>query len=385
MERRIKKFLKERETKGLLRRLTTISPLGGGKILLSGRECINFSSNDYLGLSSHPELIKAAQEALSPSFGSSASRLMAGSTYLHHLLEERTASFKDKPAVLVFNSGYQANIGIISALYGKGDCIFSDKLNHASIIDGISLSGAKLFRFRHNDVGHLQELLRRNRKNYRQALIVTETVFSMDGDFAPIEEMIHLKKEHDCMFMVDEAHATGIFGERGSGLTEAKEKTGEVDIIMGTFSKALGAFGAYVATSRIIRDFLINASRSFIYSTALPGSVIAANLASLKLIKTEPHRRKTLLARSQYFRNKLRENGFDVRGQSQIVPIMVGDIEKTVRMSSFLKRGGWWVTPVRPPTVPDGKARLRISLTFDHTREMLDRFLEDIRKCHPPI
>ena len=380
MERRINRFLKEREAGGLLRRLTKVRPVGGGKILVDGREYINFSSNDYLGLSSHPELARAAREELSPVVGSSASRLMTGGTRIHHLLEERTAVFKGKPVSLVFNSGYQANVGIISALCGKGDCVFSDRLNHASIVDGIRLSGARLFRFRHNDADHLEELLRRERGKYAGALIVTETVFSMDGDIAPIRDFSRLKKEHDCMLMVDEAHATGVFGEKGSGLVEAKGMTGEVDIIMGTFSKALGGFGAYAATSRSVRDYLVNTCRSFIYSTALPPSVMAVDLAGLGLIRAEPHRRGKLLANACYFRNGLNEKGFRVKGDSQIIPIMIGDAEGTVRFSEFLREKGYWVTPVRPPTVPHRQARLRISLTFDHAKEDLDRFIEDVSK-----
>ncbi len=378
MERRISRFLKEREQEGLLRHLTTVEPAGGGRILVDGRKYINFSSNDYLGLSAHPGLSSSAAEALSPAVGASASRLMTGSTRLHRLLEERMAGFKGKPASLVFNSGYQANVGIISALCGKDDCIFSDRLNHASIIDGIRLSGARLFRFRHNDADHLEELLSRERNNYAEALIVTETVFSMDGDLAPIGRIGRLKKKYDCALMVDEAHATGIFGERGSGLAEAKNVTGEIDIIMGTFSKALGGFGSYAATSRATRDYLVNTCRGFIYSTALPPSVIAADLAGLDLVETEPHRRQVLLERASYFRDKLRAKGFHVRGDSQIVPIITGAAEEAVRMSEFLKEKGYWVTPVRPPTVPRRQARLRISLTFDHTKEDLDKFVDDI-------
>ncbi|MEA3488996.1 MAG: 8-amino-7-oxononanoate synthase [Candidatus Omnitrophota bacterium] len=380
MERRIERFLEQREKEGLLRRLTEIVPKKGGFLLVDGRKYVNFSSNDYLGLSSHPGLARAAGEALSPVVGASASRLMTGSTSLHHLLEGLTAGFKGKPASLVFNSGYQANVGIISALCGKDDCVFSDRLNHASIIDGIRLSGAKLFRFRHNDTHHLEELLRKERNRCKGALIVTETVFSMDGDIAPLKRITELKKEHDCMLMVDEAHATGIFGKKGSGIVEEEGAAEEVDIIMGTFSKALGGFGSYAAVSEMLKGYLVNTCRSFIYSTALPPSVISADIASLDLVEKEPYRRETLLSNSGYFRDKLMEKGFHVTGTSQILPIITGDNRETLDMSDFLKAKGYWVTPVRPPTVPNGQARLRISLTYDHTREMLDEFIEDICK-----
>ncbi|MFH1798685.1 MAG: 8-amino-7-oxononanoate synthase [Candidatus Omnitrophota bacterium] len=376
MERKIKKFLKIQKEKGLLRTLTPVTSALKGKVRIEGKEYINFSSNDYLGLSSHPEIISKAKEAASFGAGIAASRLMAGSTCLHHRLEECTAKFKNKPEALVFNSGYQANVGIISALFGRGDVIFSDRLNHASIVDGIRLSGAKLFRFQHNSAEHLEELLKKERNKYSNALIVTETVFSMDGDIAPIKDIVPLKEKYGCMFMVDEAHATGIFGRNGSGMVEREEITSEVDIIMGTFSKALGSFGAYAAVSSPIKKFLINTCRSFIYSTALPPAVIAANLSALEVVKNEPHRRETLLKNAGYLRGALKEKGFQVRGESQIVPVVIGGNSETVSMSEFLKKKGYWTLPVRPPTVPNGEARLRVSLCFGHGRDVLDRFVE---------
>ncbi len=364
----------------MLRELKTVLPTDRARIRVDGREYINFSSNDYLGLAAHPELARAARKALTPVVGSSAARLMTGSTPPYHLLEEKVSHFKRKPAALVYNSGYQANVGIISALCGKDDAIFSDRLNHASIVDGIRLSGAKCFRFRHNDAEHLEELLSRHRTGFREVLIVTETVFSMDGDIAPVEKLVRLKEKYDCLLMVDEAHATGIFGKDGSGITGDAGMARGVDIIMGTFSKALGGFGSYVATSAAIRDYLINTSRSFIYSTALPPAVIAAGIASLDIVAGEPHRRETLLANADHFRNRLKEAGFCVKGDSQIVPVIVGDSGETVRLSESLKDKGYWVTPVRPPTVPQGQARLRMSLTFNHTRDDLDRFVEAIKQ-----
>ncbi|MGB3114346.1 MAG: 8-amino-7-oxononanoate synthase, partial [Candidatus Omnitrophota bacterium] len=318
------------------------------------------------------------REAFEMASGSAASRLMTGSTGMHHDLEERMARFKGKPAALVFNSGYQANVGIISALCEKGDAVFSDRLNHASIVDGIGLSGARFFRFRHNDTGHLESLLRKERGKFREALIITETVFSMDGDLAPLKEIVMLKKEFDSLLMVDEAHATGIFGKNGSGLAEETGTAPDVDVIMGTFSKAFGSFGSYAATSAGMRDYLINTCRSFIYSTALPPSVIAADLAALDIIRREPRRRKKLLENAGYLRVILKEKGFNVAGSSQILPVILGENEAALCASERLKEKGYWVTPVRYPTVPKGKARLRISLTYDHKREDLERFANDI-------
>jgi len=376
---RIEEFLEKRQQEGLLRTLKPISYRNQGKICFGEREYIDFTSNDYLGLSGHPQLKEEAKKAIDTlGTSSSASRLMSGSLTLHHQLEEKIAHFKNKEAALVFNSGYQANIGIISALYQKGDCIFSDRLNHASIIDGIILSRARFFRFQHNDMDHLKDLLKRERKGCNQALIITETIFSMDGDRPPLKELVYLKDKYDCHIMVDEAHATGIFGRNGNGVVEEEGLQGEIDIIMGTFSKALGGFGAYVATSKKIVDYLINTCRSFIYSTALPASVIASNIASIDVVKKEPHRREMLLESAEYLRQVLSNRGFRVRGSSQIIPVIIGDIFKTVEFSRRLQERGYWVLPIRPPTVSVGEARLRLSLTFYHTRDIIQRFVDDI-------
>jgi len=380
MEGKIKQFLEERGKEGLLRGLTEVEPLKGGRILVRGREYINFSSNDYLGLSGHPDIAEAVRRTAVPVFGSQASRLMTGSTISHHCLEKKVARLKNKSAALILNSGYQANVGVISALCGKGDVVFSDRLNHASIMDGIKLSGAKLFRFRHNDTDHLESLLSGERSKYKEALIITETVFSMDGDIAPIADIIRLKKKHNCILMADEAHATGVFGKYGGGLLEDEDASGDTDVIVGTFGKALGSFGAYVAVSDVIRDYLVNACRSFIYSTALPSSVINANIAALNIIRREPHQGARLLRDAEHFRNSLKDKGFKVGGRSQIVPVFTGDTDMAVRISAYLKDMGYWVTPVRPPTVPEGTSRIRLSVTQDHGRDILDKFVADISK-----
>jgi len=372
-------FLRKRESEGLLRVLKPISSRSKEAVWLSGKEFIDFSSNDYLGLSQHPELIEAAKKALDK-FGtaSCASRLMSGDLSLHHELEERVALFKGKEAALVFNSGYQANVGIISALYGKGDCIFSDRLIHASIIDGIVLSGARFFRFRHNDAAHLELLLKKERAKFKKALIITETVFSMDGDRAPLKDLAALKDKYSCLIMVDEAHATGIFGDKGRGVVELERLEERIDLIMGTFSKALAGYGAYLAGSKLIINFLINTCRSFIYSTALPPSVIACNLKSLELIEDEPFRRSALLDNAGFFRNALRNKGFSILGNSQIIPVMIGKNNMTLEYAERLKNKGYWVTPVRYPTVPKDEARLRLSLTYNHTKEILEEFIDEI-------
>lgn len=358
------------------RKLTEIRLLPKGKISHGGKEYINFSSNDYLALSGHPEIIASGRKGLLPQVGTTSSRLMTGSTDMHHLLEDKVSEFKNKPASLVFNSGYQANVGVISALLSQGDCVFSDRLNHASIVDGIKLSGARCFRFRHNDTVHLEELIKKNRKNFRKALIVTESIFSMDGDEAPLEELVSIKNLNDCFLMIDEAHATGIFGELGSGIAEEKGLSEEIDIVMGTFGKALGSFGAYVATDNELKELLINKCRSFIYSTSLPVSIISAAYAAIDIVKKESWRREDLHFRISHFRRKVRISTIPAR--SQIVPILIGDDKRSLDLAETLKERGWWVTAVRPPTVPPGGARLRISITLHHDIETLDRFINDI-------
>ncbi len=374
-------FLRARSEAGLLRRLRPVASREKGKIAVAGKEYIDFSSNDYLGLSVHPRLVEANIKAIEE-FGTSscASRLLSGDLTLHHQLEEEVARFKHKEAALVFNSGYQANLGIISSLFTKGDCIFSDRLNHASIIDGIFLSGASFFRFRHNDAKHLESLLKKERAKYKKALVITESVFSMDGDRCPLKEIVDLKKQYNYQIFVDEAHATGIFGKNGAGIVEEEGLEEEVDFIMGTFSKALGSFGAYLAAPRQVIDYLINACRSFIYSTALPPGVIASNLESIGLVKDEPWRRLELLENARFFRAALNTNGFQVKGDSQICPVIIGDSPKTVKLAQGLADKGYWVLPIRPPTVPAAQARLRFSLTYYHTKEMLQGLADAMRK-----
>jgi len=376
---RIEEFLKKRGEDNLLRVLKPATSRGQGLRLSGGREYIDLSSNDYLGFSTHPKLKVAAKYWIDKlGVGSSASRLLSGDLDIYHKLEEKTAQFKGKERALVFNSGYQANVGIISALAQRGDVIFSDKLNHASIIDGIILSGAKFFRFSHNDSNHLEQLLKEQRHKFKEALIITESVFSMDGDKPALEELVNLKEKYNCRLIVDEAHATGIFGKSGAGVAEEEGVVANVDLIVGTFSKALGSFGGYVACSKVLVNYLINTARSFIYSTALPPSVIAANLASLELVEEEPQRRRDLINNADYFRQELKAAGFKIKGSSQIVPLIVSDNQKVIKISEELQIKGYWVLPIRRPTVPEGESRLRFSLTYHHSKEILEKLIKDL-------
>ncbi len=375
------KFLKAREEEGLLRTLKPLSRREQGKVWSRDKEYWDLSSNDYLGLAGHPDLTKAAKAAMDRfGAGSCGSRLLSGDLELHHQLEEETARFKNKEAALVFNSGYQANVGIISSFAGDGDIVLCDRLSHASIIDGVLLSGARFFRFRHNDAAHLESFLKTHRSKSKECLIITETIFSMDGDSSPLKALADLKEKYNCRLLVDEAHATGVFGASGSGRVEEEGLSARVDLIMGTFSKALGGFGAYVAASREAIAYLVNMSRSFIYSTALPPSVIASNLAALALIRKEPWRRQKLLSAARHFREGLEKIGCRIKGDSQIVPWIVGENRRALEAARVLQEKGYWVLPVRPPTVPKGEARLRFSLTVYQEEEMLDRLIDDISR-----
>lgn len=373
----IEKILAARQREDLLRELSPVSSIRDGKVRINDRWYFNFSGNDYLGLAGHPELVAAAKAALDEwGAGASASRLLSGDREIFHRLEKEIAQLQGKERALVFNSGYQANVGMIGSFVGRNDVVFSDRLNHASIIDGIVLSRAAFFRFRHNDCEHLHFLLRKQRKKFNRALIVTETVFSMEGDRPPLRELVNLKEKYDCLLMVDEAHAVGIFGKDGAGVVEEEELGENVDLIMGTFGKALGSFGAYLAGSESVVRYLHNFCRSFIYSTALPPPVIAASLAALELLRREPQRRKELREKADSFRESLKEKGLEVRGCSQIVPLIVGETRRVLELSERLRERGFWARALRPPTVPANESRIRFSLTFHHS----DECLNDLKK-----
>ncbi|MFH0774726.1 MAG: 8-amino-7-oxononanoate synthase [bacterium] len=365
-------FLKERK-KGLrLRELHPATQREKEKILINGKWFINLSSNDYLGLSSHPRLISAAKNA-AEIYGTSvsSSRLLSGDFELHHRLEDEISSFVQKETALVFASGYQTNIGVIPAICKKGDAIFLDRLAHASIVDGARLSGARIFRFRHNDVDHLKWCLKKNRKDFETSLIVTESLFSMDGDTPPILEIISLKQNFNCLLMIDEAHSIGVFGKKGAGLCE--EMCEDIELLMGTFSKAIGGFGGYVACTPVMKDYLINSCRSFIYSTASPPPVIAANIEGINLIKEEPERRELLLAKARYLKEALLKKGLTAKGDFQILSVIFGDEKRTIDYAQHLAEEGFWSQAIRPPTVPEGACRIRISVNFHHSYEVLDR------------
>jgi 8-amino-7-oxononanoate synthase len=356
----------------LRRRLTEVEEvLPGGKVRLGGRVLLNLSSNDYLGLSRDQRLIDAAQKAaVRWGVGAGASRLVAGHLALHREVEDRLAAFKGTEAAVIFSTGYMANLGTISALAGPGDTVFCDKLNHASIYDGIKLSGANLARFPHGDMNRLESLLQKAGTGRR--LVVTDSVFSVDGDLAPLKEIVELKERYGAVLMVDEAHATGVLGPKGAGLAEEMGLTRRVEVHMGTFSKALGSLGGYVAGDQRLIDYLHNRARSFIYSTAMPPPVLGAIGAALAVVTQEPERRRYLLAEAKTFRETLTQAGFDLLGsETQIVPVLVGENARTLELAANLRERGLLAVAFRPPTVTPGRARVRFSLCAAHSREDL--------------
>jgi len=373
--------LKEIRNAGLYRRLRRVENEQGPTLLLDGREVINFSSNNYLGIANHPALATAAKEAIDRyGCGSGASRLISGNMTLHEELENQLAEFKGTEAALVFNSGFQANTGILSTLAGEGDAILSDELNHASIIDGCRLSRAKTIVYVHCDLGQLEEALKQA-GSCRRKLIVTETIFSMDGDEAPLTGIVELAEKYDAAVMVDEAHATGIFGPGGAGVVSKLGLVDRVLVQMGTLGKALGGFGAYVAGSQALRDLLINRCRSFIFTTSLPPAIMAMAMAAIDLVEGEPERREALWNNCRLLSDGLKKMGFSLDEiQSPILPLIIGDADKCMQFSEQLLERGVFAQGIRPPTVPPGTSRLRITLMATHTREHIQIALDAFKE-----
>jgi adenosylmethionine---8-amino-7-oxononanoate aminotransferase len=363
------------EAAGLARSMVPLSGAADAEVEVAGRRMLMLSSNNYLGLATHMRLRAAAASAVERyGTGAGASRLVAGDLALHHDVETRLARFKGTEAALLFTSGYHANIGTIAALVSSDDQVFSDALNHASIIDGCRLARARVAVYPHRDTTALRRLLAET-PVARRRLIVTDSVFSMDGDLAPLAELVEVAREGDAWLMVDEAHATGTFGKTGAGLAEALGLAGAIDVSMGTLGKALGGFGAYVAGSRALIDLLVNRARSFIYTTAPPPATVAAAAAALEIVAAEPERRRALWARAEQLRKGLADLGFKTSGESHIVPLLVGDNAAALGLADALYARGVFVRAIRPPTVPPGTARLRLTPMATHTEAQIDRAL----------
>jgi 8-amino-7-oxononanoate synthase len=358
---------------GLRRSLRHLEGAPETRVRLGGREVLLLCSNNYLGLATDERLKRAAQEATeSYGCGATGSRLISGNTEPHRALERAIAEYKGAEAALVFTSGYHANLGAITALMEGGDVIFSDALNHASLIDGARLSRAEILIYQHRDAEDLENKLR-SRPAARRKLILTESVFSMDGDLAPLQEIAYLARKYGALLLVDEAHATGLFGPTGAGLVEELALQSAVDIQMGTFSKALGSLGGYLAASRDLIDYFLNRSRSFIFTTGLPPGVLGASSEAVRIARSESARRENLWGNVAALQSGLHELGFELGPtQSQILPLLLYDKRRTMAACRFLLRRGIFVQGIRPPTVPPGTARLRITPMATHTAQDLE-------------
>ncbi len=355
---------------GLFRDLTEIESGQTPEVLIGGKRYILLGSNGYLGLSTHPEVKKAAAAALEKyGAGSGGSRLVSGTTDLHHELEEKIAAFKKTEAAIVFSSGYLANTGTIQSLAGKGDVIFSDELNHASIIDGCRISGAKVRIYRHLDFNHLESLVSGEKSSGRK-LIVTDTVFSMDGDLADLSEICGISDRYGCMLMADEAHATGVLGKRGSGATEHFGVEKRVPIAMGTLSKAVGSTGGYIAGDRRLIEFIRNRARGFIFDTSLSAPALAASLAAISIIEKDADRRAHLLEMTALSKPVLKKRGCIFCPHSpRLFPVVIGEPDAATEFASALRARGVYTPAVRPPSVPHGKCRIRASIMATHEKK----------------
>ncbi|HLA50466.1 MAG TPA: 8-amino-7-oxononanoate synthase [Thermodesulfovibrionia bacterium] len=377
--------LTELKKKSLLRKLTYIDSSIGSRITINGKRYINFSSNDYLGLSKDRRIVKAAAAALRKyGFGSGASRLLSGSYIPHKKLEEKIARFKGTEAALIFNTGYSANTGIIPALVGVQDTIFSDEFNHASIIDGARLSKAEIKIYRHGNMNHLEGLLK---KSSKRKLIITDTIFSMDGDIAPLKDIVFLSKKYSAMLMIDDAHGTGVLGKTGRGGLEhfdikASASSAQGIIQMGTLSKAFGCFGGFAAGSKDLIDFLINMARSFIYSTSLPPAIAEACIKAVDIVNSESDSlRKKLWANREKLYQGLKNLEYDtLNSETPIIPILAGDAGSALKIGSYLYKNKIFAPAIRPPTVPEGMCRIRFSVTAAHTDNDIDLVLERLDK-----
>ena len=383
----IESDLERIQEKDLFRILTELETGQSPDITIDGKNYILLGSNGYLGLSVDPAVKEAAREALERyGAGSGGSRLVSGSTDLHRELEDCIARFKKTEAAILFSSGYLANVGTISSLVGEGDVVYSDELNHASIIDGCRLSKAEIKIYPHLDTGRLESLLREDSARKCRKLVVTDTVFSMDGDIAPLKEITELSEKYGAALMVDEAHATGVLGKRGSGATEYFGVEARVPVVMGTLSKAVGSLGGYVAGSQKLVDFIRNCVRSYIFDTSLPAPSLAASMAAIRIIENEPERRERLWSLIRRFKAGIESMGLTVMpSDSAIVPVLVGEAAPALRFAAVLRERGVYTPAVRPPSVPPGMCRIRVTLMATHTEEQIDAALDAFQAARDAV
>ena len=379
--------LNDLKAKGTYFKLRILDDMQAPVCHYDGKQVINLASNNYLGLTAHPKLAEAATQAIKDyGVGSGAVRTIAGTMKIHMELEEKIAAFKNVEACVVFQSGFTANAGTVSSILGKEDFNLSDELNHASIIDGARLSRAKIKVFRHKDVAHAEELLKEVANEPGRKLLITDGVFSMDGDIGPVDKLCDLAEKYGAIMMVDDAHASGVLGRNGRGSVDHFGCHGRVDVQVGTLSKAIGALGGYVCGSRDLIDFLYHRARPFLFSTSHPPSVTATCIAAFDLLEQEPERIDRLWDNTRYFKAELGRLGFNIGGittpasETPITPIIVGDGRRTMEFSKALFDAGVMATGIAFPTVPEGKARIRTIMTSEHTRAQIDNALDVLDK-----
>jgi glycine C-acetyltransferase len=367
---------------GLYNRIRTIGSAQGAWLTVDGKHVLNFCSNNYLGLANHPKIVEAARETTNKyGVGPAAVRSIAGTMDLHVQLEQRLAKFKGAEDVITFQSGFTANLGTISALVGKEDVIFSDRLNHASIIDGSRLSGAKIIPYEHNDPGALEDAIKDNASNFRRALIVTDGVFSMDGDIAPLPDLVEVAKRYDILFMVDDAHGEGVLGKGGRGIVDHFGLHGEVDIEVGTMSKAFGVVGGMVAGDKVIVEWLRQRGRPFLFSSAVTAPDAAACLAAVDLLEESTELVDKLWSNAKYFKAEMKKLGFDTGvSETPITPVMLGEAPLAQQFSRELFEEGVFAMAIGFPTVAKGKARIRVMISAAHDNDDLGKGLEAFTK-----
>jgi len=378
----MQKEIRNLKGKGLFTNIRTLSSPQGAWLIVDNKKVLNFCSNNYLGLANHPKLKEAAQSAIKKyGVGPAAVRTIAGTMDLHNELEERIAKFKGAEAAITFQSGFAANLGTIPALVGKKDVVFSDELNHASIIDGCRLSGARVVRYIHCDPNHLEQVIKENEDTYEKAIIITDGVFSMDGDIAPLDRLQEIAEGYDILLAVDDAHGEGVLGKGGRGIVDHFNLHGKVDIEIGTFSKAFGVIGGIVAGNAIIIDWLKQRGRPFLFSSAMTPPDVAACIAAVDILESSTEYVDKLWKNAEYFKSEMSINGFDIgHSKTPITPIMLGDAPLAQNMSKDLFENGIFATPIGYPTVPKGKARIRVMISAAHSQEDLNQGLEKFIK-----
>jgi 8-amino-7-oxononanoate synthase len=373
MRKRLSAILDDIREKGNYRTIRHIKPLSAARLIFQGKECLNLCSNSYLSLHLHPSVVEASCNATREyGAGICSSRSVSGSIDLHEILEREIARYKGYERGLIFSNGYMANIGIISTLTDQGDVIFSDELNHSSLIHSMRLSRAKKVVYRHRDVNDLAKRLAKD-KSKGKKFVVTESIFSMDGDLAPLRDIHGLREKYGFHLIVDDAHGTGIFGDRGTGVEEWFGLSGAMDVHMATFGKSLGSYGAFVLADDVVLEFLINRAKTFMYTTAPPAATLASSLAALRLVRNDLSFKNELWKNIDYVRATLSGAGFDLKDSvGPIVPIVVGEDTKALKMQNLLLEKGLFLQAIRPPTVPEGTSRLRLTVVRGFTKEDMD-------------